>query len=240
MSKLNLKVKGAFIHASSCANADIMNLVIKLIQKDANAHHVFFNDQQFHNHLVHQLLADYSLGADELRLRKAYDDNAIYQKAKKPLKKDFVWDSLNCLGNEDYYSNYVDFFQQELQNYGVKRGLEIYIFEQDPKLGFYARFLSGVYHPLIHLGYGIEFNYPLMIAEGLAWVAVHKSRSQRFYDSIKNNVNHSVESSSSPLEIVRAVHKDSRIDGVVSNEDEDKYPKIIHKISNILQEYCQQ
>lgn len=163
-SCLDLNVKGAFQHAHSCDNQHNRDLVIKLIQKDADHHHLFFNDEKFHNHLVHQLLADYSLGAELLRLEKAYHDNAVYQRERRPLKSNFVWNSLNCLGNEDYYTSYVNFFQEEIQKRGSKRCIEHYIFEQDSRLGLYSRFLSGVYHPLIHLGYGIEFNHPLMLA----------------------------------------------------------------------------
>jgi hypothetical protein len=39
--------------------------------------------------------------------------------------------------------------------------------------------MSGIFlgflHPLIHLGYGIEFNQPAIVAEGLAQTAVHKN-----------------------------------------------------------------
>jgi hypothetical protein len=248
-SCLDLNTKGAFSHALSCANQLNMDLVIKLIQKDADHHHLFFNDEKFHNHLVHQLLADYSLGADLLRLEKAYHDNAVYQRASRPLKTDFTWNSFSCLGNEDYYTNYVHFFLEEIQKKGSKRCIEYYIFEQDSRLGLYSRFLSGVYHPLIHLGYGIEFNHPLMLAEGLAWVAVHQPRSHLFYEPInkkntqdelvpKNNKTHS--SLSTALEIIFSIHQDSRMDSVVKWSDEDKYTQVINRIPDLLHEYCQQ
>ena len=32
---------------------------------------------------------------------------------------------------------------------------------------------SGLVHPLIHLGFGIEFNQPAIVAQGLAQTAVH-------------------------------------------------------------------
>lgn len=245
-SSLNLKVKGAFQHAQSCANENNMDSVIKLIQRDAENHHLFFNDEKFHNHLVHQLLADYSLGADLLRLNKAYRDNTVYQRPRRPLKPDFTWDSLRCLGNEDYYTNYVNFFQEEIQKKGSKHCTEYYIFEQDPRLGLYSRFLSGIYHPMIHLGYGIEFNHLLMIAEGLAWVAVHYPRAHHFYESInKKNIEGELLSKnnkiiSTALEIICSIHQDSRIDDVVKGVEEDKYTKVINVIPDLLHEYCQQ
>lgn len=239
--ELDLKGKGAFQHAHSCANKKNMDVVIKLIQKDADHHHVFFNDQGFHNHLVHQLLADYSLGADKPRLEKSYDDNAIYQRLKRPPKSDFVWDSLQCLGNEDYYTSYLNFFQEEVQKKGMKRSIEYYIFEQDPELGFYSRFLSGVYHPMIHLGYGIEFSHPLMVAEGLAWIAVHKPRHHHFFESVTRKNNHPENHASllTALEIILSVQKNARLDGVVQWTDEDKYATVMNNVSDLLLEYCQ-
>ena len=59
--------------------------------------------------------------------------------------------------------NYLNFFQEEVQKKGIKRSIEHYVFEQDSKSGFYSRFLAGVYHPLIHLGYGIELNHPWLL-----------------------------------------------------------------------------
>jgi hypothetical protein len=237
-SKLDLDVKGAFKHAQNAFNKQSMDLVIKLIHEDAEHHHVFFNDEGFHNHLVHQLLADYSLGADMPRLKKAYNDNAVFQRPKRPAKSDFAWNSLACLGNEDYYTNYVNFFLEEIQKMGIKRSIEHYIFEQDSRLGFYARFLAGVYHPMIHLGYGIEFNYPLMVAEGLAWVAVHKPRSHEFYEALNKDKNKLLPVTTA-LENILFTRQDPRIDNVVRWSDDDKYTKVINAIPDVLHEYCQ-
>lgn len=35
--------------------------------------------------------------------------------------------------------------------------------------------MSGLIHPFIHLGFGIEFNQPAIVAEGLAQTAVHEN-----------------------------------------------------------------
>lgn len=37
----------------------------------------------------------------------------------------------------------------------------------------------GLLHPLIHLGFGIEFNQPVIVAEALAQAAVHDDRLGR-------------------------------------------------------------
>ncbi len=245
---LDLNTRGAFKHANNCANEKTMDLVIKLIQKDADHHHLFFNDEGFHNHLVHQLLADYSLGADRPRLEKAYHDNAVFQRPRRPLKSGFSWNSLHCLGNEDYYSAYVNFFQEEVKNKGIKWCVQHYIFEQDSQFGLYSRFLGGVYHSMIHLGYGIEFNHPLMVAEGLAWVAVHPPRFHHFYEPIhKKNSKGEVSSKknrsellSTAMNIILSIHQDSRIDGAVKWADKDKYTTVINTIPHLVHEYCQQ
>ena len=243
-----MHISGAFQHASCCSDVENKDIVLRLIQKDAACHHLFFNDDGFHNHLVHQLLADYSLGADVLRLEKVYQDNALYQRPRRPDKSGFVWDSLDCLGNDDYYTDYVNFFLEELQTTGIKRCVEHYIFEQDPKLGMFARFFAGVYHPMIHLGYGIEFGIPLMVAEGLAWVAVHQGRFQKFFGPINTsnqesnpekhaNLNRAY--SLTALNIASSVYQDTRIDGRISWEDGDKYATVINTMADLLQEHIQ-
>lgn len=47
-------------------------------------------------------------------------------------------------------------------------------------------FLPGLIHPLIHLGFGIEFNQPAIIAQGLAQAAVHDGWLTSFLQSVED------------------------------------------------------
>lgn len=52
----------------------------RLLAKDFDDHHCYFNDKGFHNHLSHHVLAAYDLGASEELLKAIYDSNASYQR----------------------------------------------------------------------------------------------------------------------------------------------------------------
>jgi hypothetical protein len=85
-----------------------------------------------------------------------------------------------------YYSAYVDFFTTILRKDGAAATLEDYVFSQkanfDPARDadgksppqFLCRLIDQVLHPLIHVGYGLEFGLPGTLAEGLS-----KSRAEK-------------------------------------------------------------
>ena len=75
----------------------------------------------------------------------------------------------------------MNFFTDYVQEKGFSAALENYVFSPKANLGTYeaqlpedkaphmlSRLLTGVLHPLIHIGYGAEFNLPGMIVEGKA------------------------------------------------------------------------
>lgn len=105
-----------------------------------------------------------------------------------------------CLGREKNYPNFLEFFQREIQAKGVERVLRDYVFAGDERaesmlarlfggmllsflLLFWVSFCMhmmwelmeiGLLHPIIHLGFAIEFNQPAIIAEALAQTAIHE------------------------------------------------------------------
>ena len=78
----------------------------------------------------------------------------------------------------------MNFFSSYVQENGFSVALEDFIFSPKANLGIdetdeaqlpvdrqprmLSRLLTGVLHPLIHTGYGAEFNLPGMIVEGKA------------------------------------------------------------------------
>ncbi|TFK51605.1 hypothetical protein OE88DRAFT_1567261 [Heliocybe sulcata] len=149
--------------------------------------HLYFNDKGFHNHATHHLLAKYALGASGPLINAVYDAEASYQrpaiKSPEPVKEqNFV----NHLGKEEYYSGYLEFFTSILLEKGIPATLEEFIFsnkynydpqvkDDDEQPRMLSRFLSGVLHPWIHTGYGVEFDLIGQTAEGLAQTAVHRA-----------------------------------------------------------------
>lgn len=74
-------------------------------------------------------------------------------------------------GNSSWYPAYLQFFQAQILENGVSNTVEKYIFSADANYGeqnprMFSRLLSGLLHPLIHMGHGPEFGLPGLAAEG--------------------------------------------------------------------------
>jgi hypothetical protein len=142
----------------------------ELLKMNDTNHDMFFNDQGFHNHMDHHLFAVYSLGGDSERLKEIYNQHTSYLISRTPLhspsitKENFT----QHLSNRAYWTDYQAFFQKELESSTPEKILNEYLWRPD----MLHRLESGAIHPLIHIGYGLEFNNPLILSEGLAMCAV--------------------------------------------------------------------
>ncbi|ODN80020.1 hypothetical protein L202_03881 [Cryptococcus amylolentus CBS 6039] len=97
------------------------------------------------------------------------------------------------LGNKEYYSLYLPFFHSEIARLGSQGALIEYVFspqanwepftpsaysstgkQSKPKTpNMLNRLMAGALHPMIHVGFGLEFVDPIVLAEGLAEAAIH-------------------------------------------------------------------
>jgi Questin oxidase-like len=133
-----------------------------------------------YSHIVHHLLAKYAVGADSDVLNAAYDTDKVVQLPAYPSPGPITVDNWrDHLGNEDYYQAYFTFFAASLLEKGIAKSLEGYVYskpanyddqrekegKEQPKM--FSRFIGGIYHPIIHVGYGLEFGMLGIIAEGI-------------------------------------------------------------------------
>ncbi|KAK7047455.1 hypothetical protein VNI00_006686 [Paramarasmius palmivorus] len=151
--------------------------------------HIFYDEIGRHDHMTHHIIALWSLGADAKVLQAAYDLHVVLQvpvggdKAER-ITKDNVFDHL---GDRTYYKAYMDFFTEVVREKGTAATLEEYIFADKANFGstnkddqhpeMLNRFLGGLLHSIIHVGYGVEFGIPGMVVEGLAQTAVSDDTS---------------------------------------------------------------
>jgi hypothetical protein len=156
------------------------NLVNKLLQQNHENHHIFFNESGFHNHIVHHLLSLWALKASPDQLQTAYDANLSYQRPLHPPNTTVV-EALGdgekfrrYLGQQKHYGDFLEFFQRRIEAQGWQDVVNEYVFSRrglsDNML---ARMFAGFLHPLIHLGFGVEFEQPSIVAEALAQAACH-------------------------------------------------------------------
>jgi hypothetical protein len=91
------------------------------------------------NHIAHHLLTLFALGATPAELKKAYADNASYQRPPGPLEPSIVSDMHDperfkkYLGKEKYYADFLNFFREELEKKGWEDVLTEYLFKGDER-----------------------------------------------------------------------------------------------------------
>ncbi|KAF9058210.1 hypothetical protein BJ165DRAFT_1540460 [Panaeolus papilionaceus] len=154
----------------------------QLLLKDAEDHHCFFNASSFHNHLPHHILASYDIGTPAAALKKIYEEEAKVQRPRYLEERDKTivvnkdnW--VQYLSNISAYGAFVDFFEEEVRAIGVSKALEKYIFSEEANKDgrhMFVRFYSGALHPLIQIGYGVEFGNDELVVTGMAQAAMHK------------------------------------------------------------------
>ncbi|OTB05222.1 hypothetical protein M426DRAFT_320037 [Hypoxylon sp. CI-4A] len=161
--------------------------VTDLLNEDVKRHHVYFKHGGFHNHISHQLLSLYGAGASPEDLQKAYDDNASYQRPvfethEEVSQKLGDWETAKKhLGKEQYYPDFLAFFQGEIERLGWEEVLKEYLFKGDERSDdMFIRMFAGYHHSLIQLMYGLEWKQPLIVAMGLAQGASHRDNMRKF------------------------------------------------------------
>ncbi|ETS76961.1 hypothetical protein PFICI_10835 [Pestalotiopsis fici W106-1] len=154
----------------------------KLLQKNHDEFHVFWRDVGGHNHIPHSVLSILALGGGPAELQRAWDDGVAIQRPTPPLDEDVVKKLENPaefrarIGSIPNYTNFLHFFRNQMDKKGWQAVVSEYAFSRTPLAEtIFAQLFEGAYHPFIHIGFGIEFNLPSIIAEGLAQAATHDS-----------------------------------------------------------------
>ncbi|KIM99536.1 hypothetical protein OIDMADRAFT_42628 [Oidiodendron maius Zn] len=223
-SKIHLTLKDSGVVHSQAPTEESAAKTSQLLQENHAIHHIFFNDEGFHNHIVHHLLTLYSLGAPASVIEKHYRRNAAYQRPQFPVEERTVTDMANqehfakYLGKETYYHDYVTFFQREMEKKGWENVLNEYLFSGTKQADdLLARTFAGLLHPLIHLGFGIEFRQPAIIAEALAEAAVHDSRDSNYLLEVEKVATEP--SSKMMLQILNEIKEDKELMASVHLKD---------------------
>jgi hypothetical protein len=154
----------------------------RLLQKNHNEHHIFWRSVAGHNHVAHSVLNTLALGGGPRDLQRAFDDGAEIQVPIPPLDREAVAgmsapDQFRArMGSLDQYPNFLAFFTNEIETKGYPAVIIEYCFSSTSIAeSMVANLFEGLYHPLIHLALGIEFDQPSIVAEGLSLAACHDS-----------------------------------------------------------------
>ncbi|KAI9880934.1 MAG: hypothetical protein M1830_010002 [Pleopsidium flavum] len=224
--QLSLKDCGEFhlpgVTADSAAKGS------EVLQDNHENHHIFFNRGGFHNHIAHHTLTLYALAASPAVIQKHYENNKSYQRPPGPLEKRVVQDLYDpCkfhdyLGDEKYYHDFLVFFQQEIDKRGCEDVINEYVLKRDDRADdLLARMFAGFLHPLIHLGFGVEFKQPAIIAEALAQAAVHDVWIGPFLFEAEKAA-HDKASSKSMVSILDEIRADNKLSTAAHWDDGNK------------------
>ncbi|TKY88602.1 hypothetical protein EX895_002591 [Sporisorium graminicola] len=169
-------------HASSSTLAE-------LLAANHESHHCFFNTRGMHNHSLHQLVADLTLGGSPEQLQRHYayqiqhylgqfslNDRSRYDPYSpsdggKGIQKVTEANWREHVGNARYYWSYLHFFDAQVQQRGLLSVLDRFVFSREANeegVHMMLRFYGGVLHALIHFGYALEMRLPGIAAEALA------------------------------------------------------------------------
>lgn len=160
----------------------------RLLQKNHDEAHVFWRDFAGHNHTVHNILTRLAVGADSADIEAAYVDTDSNRRPMPPLDENVVRELeskegfYRHFGKVANYTNYLIFFEREIERKGWKEVILEYCFARTRNADLVlARMFDAAYHPLIHLGFGIEFEQPSIVAEALAQAATDASYDVEFF-----------------------------------------------------------
>ncbi|MCJ1286083.1 hypothetical protein MMC26_005426 [Xylographa opegraphella] len=183
----------------------------------------------YDHHIAHHLLTIYALGASPEVLQDQYDRNASYQRAPQPVDNSVVEDLHDpskfnkYLKNERYYHDYLVFFQKEIDEKGYEEVINEYVLKGDERADdMLVRMYGGFLHPIIHLGFGVEFKQPAIVAEALAQAAAHDNWLAPLFTETEKKAKASNLPSKSLVEILDSIRADKKLSSAAHWEDDNK------------------
>ena len=165
-----------------------IEFVNKMLNRNHDEHHIFWRDLNGHNHVAHNLLTNLSLGATPSELMDGFNVNLPSQRLPPKLDRETVNKISNDdeffkrIGVMDEYTNFLCYFEEQIDQKGWPEVVNKYLFSRSPSAEqLLYRLCDGAYHPIIHIGLGIEYQLPGIIAEGLAQCASHVSNGVHLF-----------------------------------------------------------
>ncbi|TVY18131.1 Questin oxidase, partial [Lachnellula arida] len=186
-SKIHLTINDTGVVKNKPQTNEAATKVSELLQENHDKHHIFSSHVGFHNHIAHHLLTLYGVGAPASIIEQRYAENASHQRPVQ-INDEVAVEDLHspeaftkCLGKGEYYHSFLIFFQTEMELNGWENVVIEYLFAgSETSVDLLQRLYGGFLHPLIHLGFGIEFHQPAIIAEALAQAACHDKWTGEF------------------------------------------------------------
>lgn len=170
----------------------------------------------------------YALGTSPELIQTHYDNNKTDQRKFQPhdnaVLEDLHDDQKfhNYLGNERYYPEYLEYFRGEIDKKGYEDVINDYCLKGDERADdMLVRLHAEFLHLMIHLGFGVEFKQPAIIAEALAEAAVHDARIGPFMLGAEKAAASSGKGKPM-IELLDEIRADKKLNSAANWDDADK------------------
>lgn len=216
-----------------------------LIKANHANHSVIYNNLRFHNHTPHILGSAFIFGSTSEHLNDIYNREAKHLEPWHDSPGEIsLEDWRDFLGKREYQRAFVDFFEDQLVRFGYDwhRLLNEFLFEGEQPL--VNCLISGLGHPLIHLGYSMELDNGTIGVEALTLVSCFYDEFHKYLDDPKYTRTSTEELSkgadgkpTTPLELLHKVAKDKRFDGLFDGPGNDNLTKLFAEREDEVLEY---
>lgn len=198
-----------------------------LIKANHINYSIIYNELRFHNHTPHILGSAYIMGADSDELNHIYEAESENHDPWVDSPGEIArHDWRDFLGKKEYQRAYIDFFEDELvkHNYDWHALLNEYLLGgKEPLIN---NLISGLGHPLIHLGYGEELHSRTVAIESLALATCFYNDWHIYLDDPKYT-KPAPNPSDSLFTILDRVSHDPKFDDLADHQGTDNIDKLL-------------
>ncbi|KAK0306798.1 hypothetical protein LTR01_006094 [Friedmanniomyces endolithicus] len=183
-------------------------------------HSVIYNDLRFHNHTPHILGS-----ADQLS--HIYDAESRHLEPWRDSPGEIAkHDWRDNLGKREYQRAYIDFFEDQLVQHGYDWQSLLNEFLLQGKEPLINNLISGLGHPLIHLGYAQEMSSRTVAIESLALAACFYNDWHIYLDDPKYTKT-SPNQTDSLFTILDRVARDPKFDNLFDHQGSDNITTLL-------------
>ncbi|KAF2172301.1 hypothetical protein M409DRAFT_17536 [Zasmidium cellare ATCC 36951] len=190
-------------------------------------HSIIYNKLRFHNHTPHILSSAYILGADSDELTHIYEAESKHLEPWHDSPGEIAkHDWRDFLGKREYQRAFIDFFEDELVQHGYDWHALLDEFLLSGKEPLINNLISGLAHPLIHLGYAHEMSSRTVAIEALGLAACFHNDWHVFLDDPKYT-KPAKSPTDSLFSILSRVADDPKFDNISDQPGSDNIEKIL-------------
>ncbi|KAL9535702.1 Baeyer-Villiger oxidase [Sphaerulina musiva] len=198
-----------------------------LIKANHINHSIIYNELRFHNHTPHILGSAYILGADADQLTHVFEEEGKHLESWKDSPGEIdKSDWRDYLGKREYQRAYIDFFEDQLVLHGYDWRALLDEFLLSGKEPLINNLISGLAHPLIHLGYAYELSSRTVAIEALGLAACFYNEWHVFLDDPKYT-KPAPNPTDSLFDLLERVRKDPKFDNLSDHQGSDNIDKIL-------------